>query len=238
MKTNKKVTIISNLMLILVVAFTVVMSLVLREPTNAIVADAQIINGAYYSGNKNSKNVCLMINVYWGTEYLVDMLKILKEHNTKTTFFIGGSWASENPNILKQINEEGHEIASHGYYHKDHATLDYNRNKEEIEFCHKVVKEYTGLDMNLFAPPSGSYNKTTIEVAESLGYKTIMWTRDTIDWRDKDAKLIYNRAIKDIKGGDLILMHPTEKTRDALGEILSYIEQNNLIATTVSNTIA
>ena len=92
--------------------------------------------------------------------------------------------------------------------------------------------------MNLFAPPSGSYNKTTIEVAESLGYKTIMWTRDTIDWRDKDAKLIYNRAIKDIKGGDLILMHPTEKTRDALGEILSYIEQNNLIATTVSNTIA
>ena len=238
MTTNKKVTIISNLMLILVVAFTVVMSLVLREPTNAIVADAQIINGAYYSGNKNSKNVCLMINVYWGTEYLVDMLKILKEHNTKTTFFIGGSWASENPNILKQINEEGHEIASHGYYHKDHATLDYNRNKEEIEFCHKVVKEYTGLDMNLFAPPSGSYNKTTIEVAESLGYKTIMWTRDTIDWRDKDAKLIYNRAIKDIKGGDLILMHPKEKTRDALGEILSYIEQNNLIATTVSNTIA
>ena len=237
MAKSKKLTLISNIMLIIVVGFTLSMAFVLKENTNAVAADAQMANGAYYSGNTNSNKVSLMINVYWGTEYLVDMLKIFENHNVKTTFFVGGSWAAENPNILKQIKNSGHEIASHGYYHKDHATLDYSRNKEEIEYCHKIVKEYTGIDMNLFAPPSGSYNKTTIDVATSLGYKTIMWTRDTIDWRDKDTNLIYSRAIKDIKGGDLILMHPTQNTRDALDRILTYIENNNLVATTVTDAL-
>lgn len=237
MAKNKKITFISNIMLIMIVGFVLSMSFILKEKNNVAAADAQIVNGAYYGGDTSSNKVCLMINVYWGTEYLVDMLKILDEHKTKTTFFVGGSWVAQNPEILKKIKASGHEIASHGYYHKDHAKLDYARNKEEIEYCHKIVKEYTGIDMNLFAPPSGSYNQTTIKVAESLGYKTIMWSRDTIDWRDKNSNLIYSRAIKDIKGGDLILMHPTEKTRDALNDILTYIEQNNLVATTVSNVL-
>ena len=237
MANHKKLTFITNLMLIVIVGFVISMSYILKENKQTTLADAQIVNGAYYSGDTSSNKVCLMINVYWGTEYLVDMLKILNNHNTKTTFFIGGSWAAQNPQTLKQIKDAGHEIASHGYYHKDHATLDYSRNKEEIEYCHELVKEYTGIDMNLFAPPSGSYNQTTIKVAESLGYKTIMWTRDTIDWRDKNASLVYSRAIKDIKGGDLILMHPTQHSRDALGDILNYIEQNNLFATTVSDVL-
>ena len=237
MAKNKKITLISNVMLIIVVGFVLSMAFVLKEKQTVVSADAQVINGAYYSGEKNSNKVCLMINVYWGTEYLVDMLNILDNHNTKTTYFVGGSWVSENPNILKQIKEKGHEIGSHGYFHKDHAKLDYARNKEEIEYCHKIVKEYTSLDMNLFAPPSGSFNQTTIKVAESLGYKTIMWTRDTIDWRDKNTDLIYSRAIKDIKGGDLILMHPTQNSRDALDRILTYIENNNLVATTVSSVL-
>ena len=91
--------------------------------------------------------------------------------------------------------------------------------------------------MTLFAPPSGAYDKTTVSCASSLGYKTIMWTRDTVDWRDKDAELIYSRAIKNAKGGDLILMHPTEKTLEALPKIITWFKDNGFNLTTVSNTI-
>ncbi len=48
-----------------------------------------------YNGNRESGMVSLMINVYWGTEYLDDMLKTLEEENVKTTFFVGGCWASK-----------------------------------------------------------------------------------------------------------------------------------------------
>ncbi len=93
--------------------------------------------------------------------------------------------------------------------------------------------------MNLFAPPSGSYNKKTVEMANELGYKTIMWTegRDTIDWRDKDSEVIYSRAIKNCKGGDFVLMHPTEATKNALDRIIKTLKQQGFELCTVSENL-
>jgi len=190
-----------------------------------------------YKGNTNGKNVSIMINVYWGNEYIDDILCVLKENGVKTTFFVGGSWAIKYPEMLKKIADDGHEIANHGYFHKDHDKLSYQQNYDEIKKCHEVVKSILGIDMNLFAPPSGAFNKTTLEVANELGYRTIMWTYDTIDWRDKDANLIFNRATKNLAGGNLILAHPTENTLKALPKILKYYSDNGFTATTVSETL-
>lgn len=202
-----------------------------------MLVNTSTVSGVYYNGDKSSKNVSLMINVYWGTEYLDQMLEILKENDVKTTFFIGGTWAVLNEDMLQKIYQDGHEIANHGYHHKDHDKLDEKGNLNEISTTHTIVKELLNVEMNLFAPPSGAYDKTTVSVASSLGYKTIMWTRDTVDWRDKDAELIYSRAIKNASGGDLILMHPTEKTVEALPRIIDWFKQNGFNLTTVSQTI-
>ena len=93
------------------------------------------------------------------------------------------------------------------------------------------------MDMTLFAPPSGAFGKGTLAVAEELGYKTVMWTRDTIDWRDHDADVIYKRAVKNIKGGDLILMHPTDCTLKALERIIIETFSNNLGIAPVSEVL-
>lgn len=175
-----------------------------------------------YSG-KSATKVSLMVNVYWGTEYIEPMLDIFNEYNCKTTFFVGGSWVAGNPDTLKKIADAGHEIGNHGYYHKDHKKLDAAYNRKEITSAHDAVKDVLGIDMNLFAPPSGSFGDTTLGVAEELGYRSVMWTRDTIDWRDHDSELIYKRAVKNIKGGDLILMHPTESTVKALPKIIKSV---------------
>ena len=195
------------------------------------------VSGVYYNGDKDSCSVSLMINVYWGTEYIESMLETLKEKNIKTTFFIGGTWAVMNEDYLQKIYNDGHEIANHGYHHKDHDKLDEKGNMNEIQTTHKIIKELLGVDMNLFAPPSGAYDKLTVSCASSLGYKTIMWTRDTIDWRDHDENVIYNRAIKNVSGGDLILMHPTKETAAALPKIVDYILSKGLNLTTVSQNI-
>lgn len=190
-----------------------------------------------YNGNKDNNNVALMINVYWGTEYLDDILDILDIYNVKCTFFVGGQWVEKEPEMLTKIYSRGHEIANHGYLHKDQEYLDYEQNLKEIEVNHKLVKTLLGIDMNLFAPPSGSFNKSTIKACKNLGYSTIMWTKDTIDWKDKNANLIYTRATKNISGGDLILAHPTEMTLKALPLILEYYKLNNFNATTVTECI-
>ncbi len=190
-----------------------------------------------YHGNKDSNKVSLMINVYWGTEYLEDMLDVLDKYNVKCTFFVGGQWVEKEPEMLKEIYSRGHEIGNHGYLHKDQEYLDYSQNYNEINVNHKLVKTILGINMNLFAPPSGSFNKSTLQASKNLGYSTIMWSKDTIDWRDKNANLIYTRATNNIKGGDLILAHPTECTLKALPLILEYYSLNNLVATTVTECL-
>lgn len=190
-----------------------------------------------YSGKSTTK-ISLMINVYWGTEYVEPMLKIFERYNVKTTFFVGGSWCVGNCETLKNIVDGGHEIANHGYYHKDHSKLDLAENKREIELAHDAVKDLLGTDMTLFAPPSGAYNDQTLLAAEELGYRTIMWTRDTVDWRDHDQKLIYKRAVKNLSGGDLILMHPTEATVKALERIVIEVFSQGLKISTVSDVLS
>lgn len=196
-----------------------------------------IVNGVIYSGDENSNNVSLMINVYWGDEYLDDMLDILKEKNAKVTFFVGGTWAVKNEDVLKRMKEEGHELGNHGYSHKDCDKLTKKQLEDEISKTHTIVKGFTGVEMKLFMPPSGAYDSLTVEVADDLGYKTIMWSKDTIDWRDQNKNLIFSRATQNGKGGDLILMHPTLQTKNALGEIIDYYNSNGFNLVTVSKNI-
>ena len=179
-----------------------------------------------------------MINVYWGTEYVEPILNVFEKYNVKTTFFVGGVWVEKNQQLLKKISDAGHEIASHGYNHKEHGKLDFEQNYEEMKKTHELVKQILGEDMTLFAPPGGSYNKFTVAAANEMNYKCIMWTRDTIDWRDQNAELIYKRATNDMHGGDLVLMHPKAKTLESLPRIIEYAVSNGFVVSTVSDTLA
>ena len=190
-----------------------------------------------YGGDTTQNKVSFMINVYWGTEYIEDMLDVLDLYDVKTTFFVGGSWFAKNVDIAKEIYKRGHEIGNHGYNHKDHDKITEQQNYDEIYKTHLLIKANLGVEMDLFAPPSGAFNDTTINIAKSLNYKTIMWTHDTIDWRDKDTDLIVKRATKNLTNGDLILMHPTQNTLEALPLILAYSQNNGFESTTVSKTL-
>lgn len=202
---------------------------------NAVSASSDEITPIYKGQSKNK--VSLMVNVYWGTEYLDEMLDIFERNQVTTTFFVGGMWVAENDTLLQKIHAKGHEIGNHGYFHKDHKKLDAQRNCEEIKVTHLLVKKIIGVEMNLFAPPSGSFGKTTLQQAENLGYTTIMWSKDTIDWRDHDTEKIYSRATKNLEGGDLILMHPTKNTVEALQRIIDYTKENNLQIAKVSEVL-
>lgn len=232
----KKIAIFRNIVcnLALVVIIGTVFVFALYSPVQSVFKTET--NSPIYAGNTKSNKVCLMINVYWGTEYLSPMLKILNDANVKTTFFVGGCWVADNTETFKNIVNAGHEIGNHGYFHKEGNKLTESRNFEEINVCHKLVAEVSGIEMNLFAPPGGAYNQSTLNAAFKLGYKTIMWSKDTIDWRDKNADIIFQRATN-VKGGDLVLMHPTEKTLQALPNIVSTLQSKGFKLTTVSDCL-
>lgn len=228
----KKRILIPNI--IIVIMFVSLMVLSFNSANSlSVKADNRVI----YSGSAEKNNVCFMINVYQGNQEIYDMLDIFDVYKVKTTFFVGGCWAVNNIELVQEMKNRGHEIGNHGFYHKDQDKLDKKANIEEIDMCHKLIAKNLKLEMNLFAPPSGAYDSLVVDVAESLNYKTIMWTHDTIDWRDQDSDLIFKRATNNLSNGDLILMHPTKKSVETLTRILSFAVNNGYNPTTVTNCL-
>ena len=227
-----KSQIISNI----IIGTLLVALVLLAIPFESVVANAKN-EGVYFHGDTTSNKVSLMINVYSGSEYIEPILHALKNEDVKATFFIGGVWASRNADLVKKIFAAGHELGNHGYLHKDSDKISTSRLEQEIKTCHDLVLKLTGYEMSLFAPPSGAYNQQAVQTASSLGYKTIMWTLDTIDWRDKSIELVYKRATKTLNGGNLILMHPTNHTVAALPQIISTYKNAGFQLTCVGENI-
>lgn len=197
---------------------------------------ALAVSSPLYYGERDSGKVALMFNVYEGSEYVEEILSVLERRKATGTFFVGGVWGEKNVPLLRKIAERA-ELGNHGYLHLDHKTLSKRRNEEEIMLCHALVEKTTGVRMTLFAPPSGSYGDACLSVCREHGYTAVMWSKDTIDWRDKDFELILKRATTDIQSGDLILMHPTEQTVKALPFIIDRIREAGLEIATVGETI-
>lgn len=193
-------------------------------------------NKAIYCGNAKNNAVSLMFNVYMGNEYVESILETLKQKGVKATFFVGGIWVNKNEDCFIKIFNSGNEIGSHGYWHKDHDKISDEEQANEIIMTDELVTKLTGKKMSLFAPPSGAYNSRTVEIASAYGYKTIMWSVDTIDWRDKNEQIIKQRAQK-AKAGDFILMHPTECTARAISSIIDNILGNGLKIVSVSENL-
>ena len=192
----------------------------------------------YYKGNVDEKTVAFACNVDWGNEYIEPMLEIFKDKDIKITFFVTGLWAEKYPELLKSIYEHGHEIGNHGYKHIDYDKLSYERNKEEIIKAHNIIHDVLGIESIYFAPPSGAYNDNTIKAAKDLNYDIIMWSIDTIDWReDSNKEKIIDRVTSKIDNSAIVLMHPTGETVKALPEIISYLYENGYKIGTISDVV-
>lgn len=233
-KIIKSKLFVNSVLSLIVVAVFVVIAI---TPVKSDVITTTTKQSAIYKGNENCGGVAYTFNVYQGTDEVNKILDVLKDKGVKATFFIGGCWADDNVNTLIRIRDEGHEIGSHGYYHKDHAKLSYEQNLQEMKYLHQLIKNVCEIEIRNFAPPSGSFSSSTLKACETMGYRAIMWTNDTIDWRDQDSDKIYSRAIKNCSAGNIILMHPTKQTANVLSKIIDFYSQNGLTGLTVSDTI-
>ncbi|MEK5255347.1 polysaccharide deacetylase family protein [Paenibacillus sp. FSL F4-0125] len=191
-----------------------------------------------YRGNPAKPMVSLMINVAWGNQYIVPMLDILDEENVKVTFFLDGSWLSKNPELAAEMLKRGHEMENHAYTHPNMSTLSRARATVEIEKTQKLLKESLGVTNKWFAPPSGDFDQETVEIASSLGLKTVLWTVDTVDWRNPAPESIVVKITSKAEPGTLVLMHPTASSSKALKAMIRGIKAKGLQLGTVSQTLS
>ncbi|MEH7124732.1 polysaccharide deacetylase family protein [Bacillus sp. JJ1532] len=191
-----------------------------------------------YRGNPEKPMVAFLINVAWGNEYIPGMLDVLNKHQTKATFFFDGSWVKKNPDLAKLIKEAGHEIGNHAYSHPNLQQRSEAETVEELKKTNDVIKETIGITPVWFAPPSGSFNQVTIQVANRLNMKTILWTVDTVDWRKPPASEMVRRVVSKIENGAMVLMHPTKPTAEGLETMITNIKAKGYKLGTVSELMS
>ena len=191
-----------------------------------------------YRGNPQKSMVALLINVAWGNEYIPGILKVLNEHQTKATFFFDGSWVKKNPDLAKTIKEAGHEIGNHAYSHPDLQQRSMAQTTEELKKTNDIIEETLGIKPKWFAPPSGSFNEATIQVADQLDMKTILWTVDTVDWRKPATSEMVRRVVSKVENGSMVLMHPTKPTAEGLEAMITDIKAKGYKLGTVSELMS
>jgi probable sporulation protein (polysaccharide deacetylase family) len=176
-------------------------------------------------GNPQKKQIAFMINVAWGTEYVLPMLEILGAEDAYATFFVVGKWAGQNENLMKEISARGHLIGNHG--HTDSVVYT-ELSKEEMEQglkeVNNIIYTATGKIPLYFTPHKGEYNDLVLEVVSRQGMRTILWSIDTVDWKTPGVEKMKSKILDNLHEGAIVLMHPTADTVTLLKEIVPVLK--------------
>lgn len=184
------------------------------------------------------RKVALTFDVAWGSENIEDILDILDKHNIKATFFLVGSWIDDNEDLVKEISDRGHEIGNHSNTHASFIDISNKEKIDEIVDTANKIKDITGKETNLFRPPFGKVDKSTMNTCKSLGYYALKWDVDSGDWKNIGAKNVVDRVIKNTTSGSIILFHANVKDIDTyLEESISNLEKKKYSMVKVSDLI-
>ncbi len=191
-----------------------------------------------YQANIHKRQMALMINVAWGTEYVPQILQILKQNQVHATFFLDGSWTRKNQVVAKSIVDSGMEVGNHAYNHPMMSKISRTQMITQISKTNDIIRQATGVQPSLFAPPAGDFNQMVVDVAQGLHMRTILWTLDTIDWKKPSSGLILTRIVPKRRPGALVLMHPTKPTVQALPTMIHQLLKDGYQLVTVSQILS
>ena len=177
-------------------------------------AAATFIDMPIFYVRSDRKAAALTFDISWGDKTPDKVLDVLKKYDQKATFFLSGPWADHYRTIVKRIVDEGHEIASHGQDHVNLSGLSTDAIRQNIKSAHDILVNVSGSAPRYFRPPNGDYNDLVVRTARELGYETIIWAVDSMDWMNPGATYIVERVSKLCFPGAIILFHASDSARE------------------------
>lgn len=150
----------------------------------------------------------------------------LDELGWKATFFMLGNMVEKNPATAQEVVSRGHEVAIHGYAHRNFLVRSPKATKEDLTRAKRIISEVTGTKPRFFRPPYGVLNSQALITAKHLGLEPVLWTQWGRDWRAKATPTsVSSELAKNLKPGSTLLLHDSDCTsapesyRSALGAL-------------------
>ncbi|PHS67650.1 MAG: polysaccharide deacetylase [Flavobacterium sp.] len=168
-------------------------------------------------------------------EFTPKVLSLLKKHNAKATFFLIGNKIPDNQEIVLAILNEGHTIGNHTFKHTNN--FGFLKTKEVVSDLKKntdLIENLFQKKMNLFRPAFGVTNPRIAKAVKELNLDAIGWNIRSLDTTKDSKEIILNRITKNLKKGDVVLLHDTsQKTLEVLEQLLQFMETKNLKSVTI-----
>jgi peptidoglycan-N-acetylglucosamine deacetylase len=181
---------------------------------------------AFCKKETNEKIIALTFDDGPDAEYTPQVLDILKGKAPATFFCIGRKIAG-NELIIRRMVEEGHLIGTHSWSHSDLFDLfSPERMKREFLLTDQKIKEIAGKTPLLFRPPYGVINPFLRKALQSFNYHVIGFSNRGWDTSTKDEIKILDRLTRNLKPGDVVLLHDSvRQSIPVLKAFLKIIEE-------------
>ena len=179
------------------------------------------------------------------------ILDILKREHVPASFFIIGQNGQANPNLVKRIVAEGHDIGNHSYTHPNLGEIPGKLTELELNATQRLIESLTGRSSRLFrAPYFGDAEPQTPDevepaaIANKLGYIIVGLRVDPDDWALPGTDEIVKRTITGLTNpnpderGQIVLLHDgggdRQQTVDALPTLIHELRKRGYEFTTAS----
>ncbi len=183
----------------------------------------------FVGGVRGNKQIALTYDDGPNDPHTLKLLDVLAKHNIRATFFMIGRYVQQRSDIARAVAQAGHVIGNHTFTHPLLIFESEARTCSQLVDCRQALEDAVGKHSNLFRPPFGGRRPATIRIARELGLQTIMWNVTGYDWNAPPAAVIEKKVARQIRDGDVILLHDGGHRTMGADRAQTVIATDNLI---------
>jgi len=164
--------------------------------------------GRTFTGlERGSKKLAVTYDDGPNDPHTLRLLEVLAKHEVHATFFLIGRYVQERPDIVREVVRAGHVVGNHTFTHPNLIFTSSNETRNQITQCRRAIEDAVGEHSNLFRPPFGGRRPASLRIVRELGLQPVMWNVTGWDWEAPPPEEIERKVAKQVRGGDVILLH-------------------------------
>src|SRR5208283_1761329 len=195
----------------------------------SIAPKGQWYGQTFAGGIRRSKQIALTYDDGPNDPHTQKLLDVLAKHSVPATFFMIGRYVQQRPDIARAVAEAGHVIGNHTHTHPLLIFKSEAQTRTELLDCRSALQETIGEHSKSFRPPFGGRRPATLRIARELGLETVMWNVTGYDWNAPPAAVIEKKIARQMRGGDVILLHDGSHRALGADRAQTVIATENLI---------
>jgi peptidoglycan/xylan/chitin deacetylase (PgdA/CDA1 family) len=167
------------------------------------------------------------------------VLKLLAQYGAKATFFMVGRAVEAQSELARAVAAAGHAVGSHTYSHAKLHRMPLERMQEEVDRGHRCLIEAGVPHFPIFRAPHGLKTFALVRHLSRRNLRLIAWTDGVYDTDCPSGDVIYRRAQRKLRPGEILLLHDGKQSHDrgplllALPRILQACRDRGLEMVTV-----